>query len=88
MIALLGSALQMTVPSPLTRRREYEAYMRAPAIAPLPRLGTLNAWRYGSQYFGRIRDFPEPQDAFAGDSGIQESGQVTVAITNPDAPAI
>jgi hypothetical protein len=85
MLNLLGSCVQMTTPSPLKRGgRKYEAYLRAPAVIPLRRYGTVDAYRLGGQHLGRIAAFPEPDDAFAGDFGIQESGQVTVQIIDQD----
>jgi hypothetical protein len=86
-LAIVGFALQMTVPSPLTKRREYEAYLRAPGGGiTLRRYGTRDAYRLGGDHVGRMSVFPEPADAFAGDFGIQESGQVTVQLVDPDAP--
>jgi hypothetical protein len=53
---------------------------------PLKRYGTRDAYRLGGDHIGRLSVFPEPQDAFANDFGIQESGKVTVRIVDPDAP--
>lgn len=87
MILGIGFGLQMSVPSPLTRRRDYEVFLRGPATAPLGgRFGTVDAYRNGEQFLGRLAVFPEPQDAFATDFGVQESGEVTVQIANPEDP--
>lgn len=89
MLFLVGAALQMTVPSPLTKRREYEVYIRAPGGGvAIKRYGTIAAYRQGGDHLGRMSVFPEPQDSFVNDFGIQEGGTVTVQIVDPDAAVI
>lgn len=89
MLQLVGSALQMSAPSPLTRRREYYVFLRAPGGGvPLRRYGTVDAYRQGGDHLGRIAVIPEPQDSFTNDFGIQEVGAVTVQIADPDGPVI
>lgn len=84
MIGLIGSALSITVPSPLTKRREYEAFLRGPALAVTDRFGSVDRYRMGGQYLQALALLPAPQDAFRGEFGIQEEGQVIVELAAPE----
>jgi hypothetical protein len=80
MLALLGSALQITAPSPLTVEREYEAYIRGPVGAVTDYFGTVDKYRMGQQFVKAIAGIPEPQDSFPSEFGIVQSGSVSVTL--------
>lgn len=86
MYSTIGGLFQMSTPSPFTKRRDYEVYLRGPISAPQGRFGTRDAWRLGEQYLGRLCVVPAPQDAAGDQFGIQAGGSVTVEIADPDAP--
>lgn len=84
MFALLGSVLNMSTPSPLTRTRRYEAFIRAPAAAPTTLYGSVAAYRYGLQHIAGLAEFPEPSDSQVGEFGIVESGETVLEIAAQD----
>lgn len=86
MLALLGALQNMSAPAPLVARRDYEAYLRGPALAVTHRFGTVDAYRMGGNHIAGIAEFPAPQDAHSGDFGIAESGRVAVKIADMSVP--
>lgn len=83
MLGLLGTALNITTPAPLTDRRSYEVYLRGPAGAVTDAFGTFDGYRYGLQHLGRMAEIPTPQDASVDERGIQEAGEFSVRIADP-----
>jgi hypothetical protein len=79
MISLLGSALEMSAPSPLTKRREYECFIRG--VATADRFGTRARYRMGVQHLAAISDFPEPTDAQRHEFGFMQRAGYTVELT-------
>jgi hypothetical protein len=84
MLALLGVALNLSIPSPLVKLRTYEAYLRGPSAGPTFFFGTVPAYRLGQQFQRAIAAIPEPQDAFTADYGIQENGDCKVVLSAPE----
>lgn len=83
-IHLLGSPIQMSSPSPLTRARAYEVYVHGPVGAITDRFGSRSSYRYGAQYLAAIVEFPSPSDAFKADAGFMESGSTTLKLSAPE----
>lgn len=82
MLGLIGSALNLSVPSPLTVQRDYEAYVRGPVGAITHAFGSVDGWRYGLEHVAAIAGFPEVTDSQVDDFGIIERGTVKVEIAD------
>lgn len=78
-----GLALNLTTPSPLTRRRELVALLRGPMPTPTQYLATQDFRRLDNWHVPMLAKLPEPSDAQKNDFGMQESGQFSVDVPMP-----
>jgi hypothetical protein len=83
-LALLGTPIQMSAPSPLTKTRAYEAFLRPPAALWNGAWGTVDAYRYRTEHTDSIAAWPNPTDAQTQDFGVVDTSMSTVSIAEPD----
>jgi hypothetical protein len=76
--------MRLSAPSPLTKVRAYEAFLRPPAALWSGAWGTVDAYRYRIEHTDSIAAWPSPTDAQTQDFGVVDTSVSTVSIAEPD----